>query len=133
MSKYQVISTDSHTDVPFGELAKRAPKEFREKIDRVRLFEDDPDSEVARKAKRRRERMMAQMNEEDLERIRHGGWDPALRVKDQDQEGILGGVMSWTWPASAQFAHSACRVRATAAADVNIHASHPQPVAQEIF
>lgn len=50
-----------------------------------------------------------------------------------NQEGILGGVMSWTWPASAQFAHSACRVRATAAADVNIHASHPQPVAQEIF
>ncbi len=93
MSKYQVISTDSHVDVPFGELAKRAPKEFREKIDQVRLSEDDPDSEVARKAKRRRERMMAQMNEEDLERTRHGGWDPALRVKDQDQEGILGEVV----------------------------------------
>ncbi len=27
--KHKVISTDSHVDVPAGELAKRAPKEFQ--------------------------------------------------------------------------------------------------------
>ena len=81
MAKYQVISTDSHVDVPFGELAQRAPKEFREKIALVNLSEESPDPEQARKAQRRAERMMAKMNEEDLERTRHGGWDPELRVE----------------------------------------------------
>ncbi len=37
--------------------------------------------------------MTAKMNAEDLERIRHGGWDPALRIEDQDLEGVFGEVV----------------------------------------
>src|SRR5690348_14750810 len=89
--KHKVISTDSHVDVPDGELAKRAPKEFRDKVALVRFSEEELDDEQAKaKARRRMERMMAQMDEEDLERNRAGGWDPELRIHDQDREGVLG-------------------------------------------
>src|SRR5436309_134576 len=91
--KHKVISTDSHVDVPAGELAKRAPKEFRDKISLVRFSEDDLDDAAAAKARRRMERMMAQMDEEDLERSRAGGWDPELRIRDQDREGVHGEVI----------------------------------------
>ncbi len=92
--KHKVISTDSHVDVPAGELAERAPKEFQDKIARVRLSEDDLDDDAAAaKARRRTERMMAQMDEEDLERSRAGGWDPELRIRDQDREGVHGEVI----------------------------------------
>ena len=37
--------------------------------------------------------MMAQMDEEDLERSRAGGWDPELRIRDQDREGVHGEVI----------------------------------------
>jgi predicted TIM-barrel fold metal-dependent hydrolase len=91
--KHKVISTDSHVDVPAGELAKRAPKEFRDKVAMVRLSEDDLDEAAKAKALRRMERMMSKMDDEDRERTRAGGWEPDVRIKDQDREGVWGEVI----------------------------------------
>jgi predicted TIM-barrel fold metal-dependent hydrolase len=93
MPKFKVISTDSHTDIPRGELQARVPSELREKVGLIRLSEEELDEAAAAKARRRMERMMAAMDEEDLERQRHGGWDPDMRIKDQDADGVLGEVI----------------------------------------
>ena len=90
--KHKVISTDSHVDVPGDEIAKRVPEEFREKIALIRLSEDDAEDAAVVKMRKRMERMMAKMDEEDLERNRAGGWDPELRIRDQDREGVHGEV-----------------------------------------
>ena len=91
--KYRVISTDSHVNVPGDELAQRIPAEFREKIALIRLSEEDADDAMVAKMRKRMERMMAKMDEEDLERSRAGGWDPELRIRDQDREGVRGEVI----------------------------------------
>jgi predicted TIM-barrel fold metal-dependent hydrolase len=91
--KHKVISTDSHVDVPGDEIAKRVPEEFREKIALIRLSEDDAEDAAVAKMRKRMERMMAKMDEEDLERSRAGGWDPELRIRDQDREGVHGEVI----------------------------------------
>jgi predicted TIM-barrel fold metal-dependent hydrolase len=92
MAGFKVISTDSHTNFPSDELARRVPADLREKISAVRISED-PESEEARRAKRRMERARAAMTEEDLERARAGGWYPELRVKDQERDGVFGEIV----------------------------------------
>jgi predicted TIM-barrel fold metal-dependent hydrolase len=92
MPNFKVISTDSHVNFPADELVKRVPKDLKEKIPEVRISED-PESEAAQRAKRRMERIRAKMDEEDLERHRAGGWQPELRVKDQERDGVYGEVV----------------------------------------
>lgn len=93
MGQFKVISTDSHTDIPQGELEARVPKEFREKIGLIQLGEEELDEEGRAKALKRMERMMSRIKAEDREALRAGGFDPELRVKDQDKEGVMGEVV----------------------------------------
>src|SRR5437867_1265313 len=92
MPKFKVVSTDSHVSMPKDELVRRVPAEFRDRAPMLRLAEED--SEEAQKARRYEERLTARMTEEDLERHRRmEGRDPALRIKDQDLEGVKGEVI----------------------------------------
>jgi predicted TIM-barrel fold metal-dependent hydrolase len=90
--KFKVVSTDSHVSMAPDELVRRVPAEFRDRAPMLRLA--DSDSEEAQKARRYQERLTSRMTEEDLERHRRmEGRDPALRIKDQDLEGVRGEVI----------------------------------------
>jgi predicted TIM-barrel fold metal-dependent hydrolase len=78
--------------MPRAELVERVPAKFRDQAPMLRLHEED--SEEAQRARRREERLVAKMDEEDLVRHRRmEGRDPALRIKDQDLEGVRGEVI----------------------------------------
>src|SRR5262249_7829416 len=91
--KHKVISTDNHVDVPAGELAKRTPKEFRDNAALERLTNTEPHQAAQASAPRRLERMIPKMDDEDRERTRAGGWEPEVRIQDQDREGVWGEVI----------------------------------------
>ena len=92
MSKFSVVSTDSHVIIPPDELAARLPKRFRKQAGSDDLTEDLA-SEPMKKMRLVAERAKAKMNEEDLERSRAGGWDPELRLADQDRDGVSAEIM----------------------------------------
>jgi predicted TIM-barrel fold metal-dependent hydrolase len=92
MTTFQVVSTDSHVSMPPSELVQRVPAQFRDQVAARHLA--DEDSEGAQRARRREQRAIAKMDEEDLVRHRrNAGLDPALRIKDQDLEGVKGEVI----------------------------------------
>ena len=92
MANFSVVSTDSHVTIPPGELAARLPKRFRDESTSLDLT-GGLDSEQVRTMRRVSERAKAKMSEEDLERSRAGGWDPELRLADQDRDGVSAEIM----------------------------------------
>ncbi len=91
MAKYKVVSTDAHVNIPIEELKDRVDEDFWRNIPQLRM-QMDPDSEEARQS-RRRFRTHGELTEDDIERNRAGGWDPELRIKDQERDGVIAEIM----------------------------------------
>ncbi len=100
MSDYKIISADSHLNEPFG-IFERLPERYRARAPRLEMrggkhfviVEGQPPRplEAPNPLKEEdRERYWREAGEEDLGRVFHraGGTDVALRLADQERDGI---------------------------------------------
>src|SRR5262249_7782993 len=103
MAIERLISADSHVNEPPEMFAERLPAALRHRAPHVEAI-DGVDCLVMegmrpRKLPRGREALAG----EALERGQAGGWEPALRVRDQDRDGVAGEVVFPTLALQACF------------------------------
>lgn len=92
-AKYQVISGDSHVNEPLEMFQERLPTEYRARAPHRVMIEGREEFVVEGTRPRRTPRGRIQLEGEFLERSQAGGYDPVLRLKDQERDGVFGEVI----------------------------------------
>jgi predicted TIM-barrel fold metal-dependent hydrolase len=93
MSELRLISADSHVNEPPEMFRERMPAGLRDRAPRVETV-DGVDSLVMEGMRPRKlPRGRDVLTGEALERAQAGGWEPALRMRDQDKDGVSGEVV----------------------------------------
>ena len=95
MTKYRLISADSHVTEPLELLSERLPESMRH---RAPHFETRDGAEYmivegTYPRKWPKERSHRQTDDADVDRSAKGGWNPSQRIKDQDVDGVVGEVI----------------------------------------
>jgi predicted TIM-barrel fold metal-dependent hydrolase len=93
MAELRLISADSHVNEPPEMFRERMPVGLRDRAPRVETV-DGVDSLVMEGMRPRKlPRGRDVLTGEALERSQAGGWEPALRMRDQDKDGVSGEVV----------------------------------------
>lgn len=100
----RLISADSHVNEPPEIFAERLPAGLRERAPRVAEVDGVPALVIEGLRPRKLPRGREALSGEALERAQAGGWDPALRIRDQDRDGVSGEVVFPTLGLQACFA-----------------------------
>jgi predicted TIM-barrel fold metal-dependent hydrolase len=93
MSNERLISADSHVNEPAEMFGQRIPAALRERAPRVEEIDGVPSLLIEGMRPRKLPRGREALSGEALERAQAGGWDPSLRMRDQDRDGVSGEVV----------------------------------------
>ena len=110
MTEYRLLDADSHVSEPLNLWQERLPAKYRDKAPRMRTeYEGKPGAwwfiEEGREPHNVILGFGANKTLEELQQFlkgfsyagaHRGGWDPAQRVKDMDQDGVAGDVLYTT-------------------------------------
>lgn len=91
MTQYKIVSADAHVNVPAEELKARIPEKFWQDIPMIRASLD-ADSGKSMMGMIRKSNL-DKMTEEDLQRVRAGGCEPELRLKDMERDGVVAEII----------------------------------------
>jgi predicted TIM-barrel fold metal-dependent hydrolase len=101
--KRPVISADSHVNEPPEVFAERLPASLRDRAPHVEVRDRVEYLVVEGMRPRKMPRGRIDLAGEDLARAQAGGWDPTLRMRDQDRDGVTGEVVFPTLALQACF------------------------------
>ena len=93
MGEPRLISSDSHVNEPPEMWSERLPKSLRARAPHVEVIDGVECLLIEGMRPRRMPKGRAQLQGEALERAQAGGWDPALRMRDQDRDGVAAEVI----------------------------------------
>src|SRR5215831_14328951 len=103
MAEWRLISSDSHVNEPPEMFGERLPARLRDRAPHVELVDGVECLMVEGMRPRKLPRGRMQLEGEALERAQAGGWDPALRMRDQDRDGVAAEVIYPTLALQACF------------------------------
>jgi predicted TIM-barrel fold metal-dependent hydrolase len=103
LTRFAFVSADSHVNEPPELFASRMPSRLRERAPRVAEVDGVPSLVVEGMRPRKLPRGRVALEGEALERAQAGGWDPKLRIRDQDRDGIAAEVIYPTLSLQASF------------------------------
>ena len=103
MSDERLISADSHVNEPPEMFAERVPASLRDRAPRVEEVGGVPSLLIEGMRPRKLPSGREALSGEALERAQAGGWDPSLRIRDQDRDGVSGEVVFPTLALQACF------------------------------
>jgi len=89
----RLISADSHVNEPPEMFAERLPVGLRARAPRVEEIDGVAALLIEGMRPRKLPRGRDPLAGEALERAQAGGWDPVLRLRDQDRDGVAGEVV----------------------------------------
>ncbi len=104
MLPLRLISADSHVNEPPEMFAERLPPALRARAPHVAVVDGLEHLVVEGLRPRKMPTGRAALAGEALERAQAGGWDPALRARDQDRDGVAAEVVFPTLALQACFA-----------------------------
>lgn len=104
MPARRLISADSHVNEPPEMFGERLPAALRGRAPRVEEIDGIPSLLVEGMRPRKLPKGRDVLTGEALERAQAGGWDPALRMRDQDRDGVSAEVVFPTLALQACFA-----------------------------
>ena len=103
MADYRLISADSHVNEPPEMFGERLPVSLRPRAPHVEVVDGAESLIVEGMRPRKLPAGRVALAGEALERAQAGGWDPALRMRDQDRDGVSGEVVFPTLALQACF------------------------------
>ena len=103
LADFAFVSADSHVNEPPELFATRMPKALRERAPRVEVVNGVPCLVVEGMRPRKLPAGRIALSGEDLERAHAGGWDPKLRIRDQDRDGVAAEVVFPTLSLQSSF------------------------------
>ena len=104
LDAFRFVSADSHVNEPPDLFVQRIPAHLKERAPRTEVIDGVPSLIVEGVRPRKLPTGRAELEGEALERSQAGGWDPALRIRDQDRDGIAAEVVFPTLSLQACFA-----------------------------
>lgn len=103
MTALRLVSADSHVNEPPELFAERLPAGLRDRAPRVAEVDGVPCLVMEGMRPRKLPRGREALTGEALERSQAGGWEPALRIRDQERDGVAGEVIFPTLALQACF------------------------------
>ena len=103
MSALRLVSADSHVNEPPEMFGERLDARFRDRAPRVETVEGVESLVMEGMRPRKLPKGRDVLTGEALERAQAGGWEPALRIRDQDRDGVSGEVVFPTLALQACF------------------------------
>jgi predicted TIM-barrel fold metal-dependent hydrolase len=103
LADFRFISSDSHVNEPPELFAERMPARLRARAPRTEIVDGTPCLIVEGLRPRRMPRGREALEGEALERAQAGGWDPKLRMRDQERDGIAAEVVYPTLSLQSSF------------------------------
>jgi predicted TIM-barrel fold metal-dependent hydrolase len=104
MPGLRLISADSHVNEPPELFAERLPASLRPRAPHVEVIGGTETLVIEGMRPRKLPAGRLPLEGEALERAQAGGWDPALRMRDQERDGVSGEVVFPTLALQACFA-----------------------------
>ena len=104
MTELRLVSADSHVNEPPELFRQRLPVALRDRAPRVEMVDGVECLVMEGLRPRRMPQGRGAANGEALERAQAGGWEPALRIRDQDRDGVSAEVVFPTLALQACFA-----------------------------
>ena len=93
MSALRLVSADSHVNEPPEMFGERLDARFRDRAPRVETVDGVESLVMEGMRPRKLPKGRDVLTGEALERAQAGGWEPALRIRDQDRDGVSGEVV----------------------------------------
>jgi predicted TIM-barrel fold metal-dependent hydrolase len=103
MSALRLVSADSHVNEPPEMFGERLDARFRGRAPRVETVDGVESLVMEGMRPRKLPKGRDVLTGEALERAQAGGWEPALRIRDQDRDGVSGEVVFPTLALQACF------------------------------
>jgi predicted TIM-barrel fold metal-dependent hydrolase len=103
MSALRLVSADSHVNEPPEMFGERLDARFRGRAPRVETVNGVESLVMEGMRPRKLPKGRDVLTGEALERAQAGGWEPALRIRDQDRDGVSGEVVFPTLALQACF------------------------------
>ena len=103
MSALRLVSADSHVNEPPEMFGERLDARFRDRAPRVETVDGVESLVMEGLRPRKLPKGRDVLTGEALERAQAGGWEPALRIRDQDRDGVSGEVVFPTLALQACF------------------------------
>ena len=103
MSALRLVSADSHVNEPPEMFGERLDARFRDRAPRVETVDGVESLVMEGMWPRKLPKGRDVLTGEALERAQAGGWEPALRIRDQDRDGVSGEVVFPTLALQACF------------------------------
>ena len=103
MSALRLVSADSHVNEPPEMFGERLDVRFRDRAPRVETVDGVESLVMEGMRPRKLPKGRDVLTGEALERAQAGGWEPALRIRDQDRDGVSGEVVFPTLALQACF------------------------------
>ena len=103
MTSLRLVSADSHVNEPPEMFGERLPAGLRGRAPRVEMVDGVECLLIEGMRPRKMPRGREALGGEALERAQAGGWDPALRIRDQDRDGVSAEVVFPTLALQACF------------------------------
>ncbi len=100
---FRLISADSHVNEPPEMFAERMPAQLRDRAPRTEEIDGVPSLVMEGARPRKMPKGRQQLEGEALDRAQAGGWEPDLRMRDQDRDGVSGEVVFPTLALQACF------------------------------
>ncbi|MGH7897277.1 MAG: amidohydrolase family protein [Candidatus Binatia bacterium] len=93
LADFRFVSADSHVNEPPELFAERMPKKLRDRAPRVEEVNGVACLIIEGMRPRKLPQGRIALAGEDLERAGAGGWDPEIRLRDQDRDGVAAEVV----------------------------------------
>jgi predicted TIM-barrel fold metal-dependent hydrolase len=103
MATLRLISADSHVNEPPEMFGERLPRPLRHRAPRVEVVDGVECLVMEGLRPRKMPRGREALTGEALERAQAGGWEPSLRIRDQDRDGVSAEVVFPTLALQACF------------------------------
>ncbi len=103
MPALRLVSADSHVNEPPEMFRERLDAGFRDRAPRVETVDGVESLVMEGMRPRKLPKGREALTGEALERSQAGGWEPALRIRDQDRDGVEGEVVFPTLALQACF------------------------------
>ena len=103
MGERRLISADSHVNEPPEMFVERLPAGLRARGPHLEIIDGVECLVMEGMRPRKLPRGRDALTGEALERAQAGGWEPALRMRDQDRDGVSGEVIFPTLALQACF------------------------------
>ncbi len=130
MPALRLVSADSHVNEPPEMFGERLPARWRDRAPRVQTVDGVECLVMEGLRPRKMPRGRDQLTGEALERAHAGGWEPTLRLRDQDRDGVAAEVVFPTLALQACFMAPDARLQMALAEAYNswvaeVFATHP--------